>query len=179
MPHFVQQLAKQPRAGATCPGRARVVVLPAESHADHCAAVAIYSVLVAPGFGADITKPFLAALIHHAHNAYLPDAGFTGEETLGGSLIPVMVNLRERAFDQIPQPLSEHMRRAVEEVAEAGTPEAKAFHAADVLDRVLQMRWFEQATKFTLRLALDDMELVHAGPVQDFHKTVLREAGLW
>ena len=179
LPCFVQQLAHQPRAGATCPGRARVVVLPAESHADHCAMVAVYSVLVAPYFGADVATPFLAALIHHAHNAYLPDGGFTGEEMLGDSLRMVMGNLRERAFREIPEQLRGLMRSALDEVADAGTPEARAFHAADVLDRVLQMRWFEQATKFTLRVALEDMELVHAGPVQEFHRSVLRDAGLW
>jgi len=176
---FILNLMSQPRAGATRPGRARIVILPAESHADHCAMVALYSVLLAPRYGAEIAKPFLAALIHHAHNAWLPDAGFTGEEMLGDQLSTVIAALREKALTELPDHLRKAMREALEEVSSADTPEARTFHAADVLDRVLQMRWYEQASCFTLKVAMDDMELVHAGPVQAFHRQVLREAGLW
>ncbi len=175
---FILNLMGQPRAGATRPGRARIVMLPAESHADHCAMVALYSVLLAPRYGADIAQPFLAALIHHAHNAWLPDAGFTGEEMLGDHLNEVIAALRNKALSQLPVRLRERTQTALESVSLADTPEARTFHAADVLDRVLQMRWYEQAARFTLKFALDDMELVHAGPVQSFHREVLREAGL-
>lgn len=179
LPSFVEHLMDQPRAGATRPGKPRVMLLPPESHADHCACVAIYSVLLAPRYGADFVKPFLAALIHHAHNAWLPDAGFTGEEMLGDALEPLIAKLRQRAFDLLPDKLRSDMQIALEETAKADTPEAKTFHAADVLDRVLQMRWYEQAASFTLKVAMEDMELVHGGPVQEFHYGVLREAGLW
>ena len=36
-PAFVARLAAQPRAGATCPGRGRLVLEPPENHAEHCA----------------------------------------------------------------------------------------------------------------------------------------------
>jgi len=175
---FILNLIGQPRAGATRPGRARIVMLPAESHADHCAMVALYSVLLAPRFGSDIAQPFLAALIHHAHNAWLPDAGFTGEEMLGDYLNEAIAALRRKALSQLPVQLRERTQTALESISLIDTPEARTFHAADVLDRVLQMRWYEQAARFTLKFALDDMELVHAGPVQSFHREVLREAGL-
>ena len=58
------------------------------------------------------------------------------------------------------------------------TPVGRAFHAADVIDRVLQMRHYEQVAQFTTAQALDDMELVHAGPTQAFHFAVLQDAGL-
>ena len=67
--------ARQPRAGATCPGRPRLVVEPPERHADHCLTVAVYGVLVAPLVGADPVVPFLVGLAHHLHNVPLPDAG--------------------------------------------------------------------------------------------------------
>jgi hypothetical protein len=51
-PAFVAALAAQPRAGATAPGRPRLVLEPPESHADHCFAVAVGAVLLAPGCGA-------------------------------------------------------------------------------------------------------------------------------
>ena len=52
-PSFVALLAAQPRAGATRPGHPRVVLEPAENHAEHCAVVAINGVLAASVFGAD------------------------------------------------------------------------------------------------------------------------------
>ena len=176
---FIEHLMDQPRAGVTRPGKARIMLLPTESHADHCACVAIYSVLLAPRYGADFVKPFLAALIHHAHNAWLPDAGFTGEEMLGDSLVSVIETLRLRAFVLLPGKLRIAMEAALAETVNADTPEGKTFHASDVLDRVLQMRWYEQAAGFTLKVAMEDMELVHGGPVQEFHYELLREAGLW
>ena len=64
--------------------------------------------------------------------------------------------------------------------AEAGdaTPTARAFHAADVLDRVLQVHHHARAAAFTVREALVDLELVHASPVSAYHHEVLAAAGL-
>ena len=63
-------------------------------------------------------------------------------------------------------------------VADAVAPESQAFHAADVLDRVLQVHHHARAAAFTADQALDDLDLVHEGPVQAFHLDVLRSAGL-
>lgn len=178
-PEFVNCLCSQPRAGATSPGKPRILLLPAESHGDHCLVVGVYAVCLAPRYGASIGKTFLAALAHHLHNAYLPDAGFTGEEMLGSALVRVMATFRKRAGDQLDQRLREQVLEALEAIATADTAEGKAFHAADVMDRVLQMKWYESAANFQLHMAMEDMELVHAGPVQEFHRTVLRESGLW
>ena len=46
------------------------------------------------------------------------------------------------------------------------------------MDRVLQMRQYDRVARFTTSQALDDLELVHAGPIQAFHVAVLAEAGL-
>ena len=178
-PEFVGCLCAQPRAGATSPGKPRIVLTPAESHGDHCLVVGVYAVCLAPRYGASIGKTFLAALAHHLHNAYLPDAGFTGEEMLGGALARVMAAFRMRAGDQLEAGLRERVFDALEAIATADTAEGKAFHAADVMDRVLQMKWYESAANFQLHMAMEDMQLVHAGPVQEFHRTVLRETGLW
>ncbi len=78
VPPFVPLLAAQPRAGATRPGHPRVILEPAENHAEHCAVVAVNGVLAAGVFGADPAGPFLTGLAHHLHNAYLPDAGDAG-----------------------------------------------------------------------------------------------------
>ena len=83
VPRFVEALARQPRAGATRPGTPRLILEPQESHADHCATVAVYSVLLSRFFDADPGTVFLAGLSHHLHNALLPDSGFAADTLLG------------------------------------------------------------------------------------------------
>ena len=177
-PAFADVLIRQPRAGATCPGKPRIVLEPPEGHGDHCLVVAVLGVLAAPRYGAALTPPFLAGLAHHLHNATLPDSGFAGEMLLGEHLQPVMARLFAHELATLPEPLAGATRTALDHVGDASTPEGRAFHAADVMDRVLEMRHFAQVAAFTVDQALDDMALVHAGPVQAFHQAALAEAGL-
>lgn len=178
LPPWVDRLAAQPRAGATRPGFPRLVLEPPENHAEHCYAVAVYGVLVAPTFGANPSGPFLAGLAHHLHNADLPDSGFAGEESLGDHLRPVMDRLTARALGQLPAGLAATVAGARTLLDHADTPEARSFHAADVLDRVLQMEQYARVAAFELRHALVDLDLVHPGPLQAFHQRVLAGVGL-
>lgn len=177
-PPFAEKLARQPRSGATKPGAPRLVFDAPENHAEHVITVAIYAVLLAPFFNADIATVFLAALGHHFHNADLPDAGFAGEELLG-EFLPVIFNrLRESCLRGLPADLHEPIRETFILIENAESNEARAFHAADVIDRVLQMRHHAEANEFNLKYALEDLELVHTGAVQSFHYDVLRAAKL-
>lgn len=178
LPAFVEALILQPRAGATCPGRPRLVLEPPETHGDHCLVVAVLGVVLSGHYGARPALPFLAGLAHHLHNAVLPDSGFAGEMLLGAQLQPIMRRLFARELDTLSRPLAAAMREALAAIADADTPEGRAFHAADVIDRVLQMRQYARAASFTTEQALEEMELVHAGPLQRFHYGVLAEAGL-
>jgi 5'-deoxynucleotidase YfbR-like HD superfamily hydrolase len=178
LPGFVGALCRQPRAGATAPGRPRLVVEPPENHAEHCWAVAVYGALLADEVDADPADAFLLGLAHHLHNAVLPDAGFAGETLLGPHLEPVMERLTERELATLPAPLAERVRELLTRRADAATPVGRAFHAADVLDRVLQCHHHARAAGFTAEQALGDLELVHAGPVADYHHAVLAAAGL-
>lgn len=178
-PGFVGALARQPRAGATRPGTARLILEPQESHADHCATVAVYSVLVSGFFDADPGTVFLAGLSHHLHNARLPDSGFAADTILGERADTLQRNFAGEALEE----LSDALRGRIEEtlsavVGRVDGPEARAFQAADVIDRVLQMEYFARAAAFTLDEALDDLDLVHPGPEQEFHLEVLSGAGL-
>ncbi len=177
-PPFVRRLAAQPRAGVTCPGRARIVLQPAENHAEHCLVVAVYGLLLAPAYGADPAAVFTAGLAHHLHNAAMPDAGFTGETLLGDHLGPVMERATGAALDELPPGLRREVVRAREILPDAETPEGRAFHAADVIDRVLEIDQHLQAARLTMGTVLGEMELVHAGPVRPFHDRVLVEMGL-
>ena len=177
-PAFVAALAAQPRAGATCPGKPRLVLQPAENHAEHCWAVAIYAVLLAPRYDADPHTVFLAGLAHHLHNAAMPDSGFTGEMLLGDRLAPVCAAATARALDELAGPLRREIVAARTILADADTAEGRAFHAADVIDRVVELAQHLRVAKMTLPRLLDEWELVHAGPVKGFHDGVLAEIGL-
>lgn len=177
-PGFVGALSRQPRAGATRPGRPRLMLEPPESHAEHCATVAVYGVALSGAFGAEPGPVFLAGLSHHLHNAGLPDSGFAGEELLGGYLERLASRFRRSALEELSEALRRKTEEALELVNHAESAEARAFHAADVLDRVLQMRHYERQAGFTLDQALEEMQLVHPGPLKDFQDSTLSQAGL-
>lgn len=179
VPAFVEQLAEQPRAGATHPGRARIMLWPPESHADHCALVAVYAVLLSPTFGADPGEAFLTGLAHHLHNAALPDPGFAGDELLGACLPGLMAQATAQALAQLPEALRPVVTAALDRTRVVDAPASRAFHAADVFDRVLEMAWHDQSAQFQLHQALGDLNIVHAGFTQQFHQQVLAAAGLW
>ena len=177
-PAFVEALERQPRAGVTCPGQPRVLLQPPENHAEHCLAVAIYGVLLSPVYGADIATVFLAGLSHHFHNAGLPDSGFSGEMLLGKHLTTVMDHFTDAALSHLAPPLRDEVLRARRILSDAGTPEGRAFHAADVIDRVLEIGQHLRAASLTMEQVLCDMALGHEGPVKPFHDRVLREMAL-
>ncbi|HZI16705.1 MAG TPA: HD domain-containing protein, partial [Myxococcus sp.] len=177
-PAFVERLVRQPRAGATRPGHPRVLPQPAESHADHCYAVAVMAVLVSPLFGASPVRPFVAGLSHHLFNVVLPDAGYAGDVLLGGVVEPLVARVTEGVLATLPPGVAARLREARGVLPQTETPEARAFHAADVLDRVLEQDAHARAAGFTLRQALVDLELIHAGPMRDYENAVLRAAGL-
>ncbi len=178
-PDFVLLLANQPRAGATRPGQARVVLEPTENHAEHCAIVAVNAALSAPLFGADPAQAFLTGLSHHFHNAYLPDAGDAGDALLGEHLQTLIDTFRRRAIQQLPPRLGEMAQQSLDSVFRCDTPESKAFQTADSLDRVLEMEWHARSAAFTLSVALDEMDIIHPGPVQAFQQEVMRAAGFF
>jgi len=177
-PEFAEALIRQPRAGATCPGKPRIILEPPEGHGDHCLVVAVLAAVLAPRYGADPATAFLAGMAHHLHNAHLPDSGFAGEMLLGPHLGPIMQTLFARELATLPGPLSAATAAALATIPDASTAGGQAFHAADVIDRVLQMRHYNQVARFTIDQALDDMDLVHAGPTQSFHRAVLQDANL-
>ena len=174
LPPFVPLLAAQPRAGATRPGHARVMLEPAENHAEHCAVVAVNGVLAAGVFGADPAGPFLTGLAHHLHNAYLPDAGDAGDALLGEHQRPLLEHYRARALQELPVFLHAPIRQCLTTVYRADTPDARAFQAADSVDRVLEMEWHARSAAFTLETALGEMDIIHPGPVQAFQMEIMR-----
>ncbi|MEM0961846.1 MAG: HD domain-containing protein [Bacteroidota bacterium] len=187
-PPFVDALVRQPRAGATHPGLPRRVLEPSESHADHCAAVAVFGVLLAPAFGADPSRVFLTGLTHHLFNVSLPDAGYAGDVLIGDDLLNRMA---ASATEGALSDLNDGLRQRTEEALatthadQFETPEARAFHAADVLDRVLEMEWHETSARFQLADALGrntdagQLDICHDGFYQTFQQDVLARAGVW
>ena len=177
-PPFVARLARQPRAGVTCPGKPRLLLEPPENHAEHCLVTAVYGAVLCPTYGSDPGTVFLASLAHHLHNVWLPDSGFAGEVLMGEHLEPAFARATEMALAELPPGLAEAVRAARRILPDAETAEGRTFHAADTLDRVLQIEQHLRAGRATMRYVLHDMELVHAGPVRGFQDRLLRAVGL-
>ncbi len=177
-PPFVARLSRQPRAGVTCPGKPRLLLEPPENHAEHCLMTAVYAAILAPTYRADAATVFLAALAHHFHNVWLPDSGFAGEVLMGGHLEPAFARATEMTLAELPPALAGATREARMILPDATTPEGRTFHAADTLDRVLQIEQHLRAGRATMRHVLHDMALVHAGPVRDFQDRLLHAVGL-
>lgn len=177
-PNWAVRLTASPRAGATCPGKPRIALEPAEMHSDHCVMVASYGFLLADTFGADREDAWLMGLCHHLHNAYLPDAGFTGEMLLGSHLDGVIKSLRLRALDGFSVQYRHRVSRLFDEINDLDSPLAQTFHAADTIDRVVQMEHYERAAQFTVATALEEFNLVHEGAAQEFQHALLRSIGI-
>lgn len=178
VPAFVGRLARQPRAGVTAPGRPRIMLQPPENHAEHCLITAVYALIAAPGCGADPVPVFVAAMAHHFHNAAMPDSGFSGEILLGDALDAVIAGAREAALAELSPSVAGEVRAALAPIASDATPEARAFHIGDVLDRVLEIEQHLRAATVKMDDVLGTYGLVHDGPVNAFHDRVLRDTGL-
>ena len=175
---FVEGLQDQPRAGATSPTADRLMLEPAESHADHSQAVAVAAVLIAGQGGANVAAPFLAGLSHHLHNAMLPDGGFAAEELLGSHWPALVEQAREQALCELPTRLADQVRESWTLLDRADDDLSRAFQTADVLDRVIEAGHFEQIARYRLADALGTRGLVYAGPLHSFQQSVLASAGL-
>lgn len=175
---WVTRLAVSPRAGATCPGKPRIALEPAEMHSDHSVMVAAYAFLLADTFGANREDAWLIGLCHHLHNAYLPDAGFTGEMLLGDHLARVINSLRSRALGKFSTYYRDRISYLFDEINDLGSPLARAFHAADTIDRVVQMEHYERSAQFRVAKALEEFNLVHAGAAQEFQHDLLKSIGI-
>ena len=181
LPKFVNQLMAQPRAGATHPTRPRLILEPAEGHGDHCGMTAAYAVLLSPHVGANVGTVFLIGLAHHLFNASLPDVGFAGDRLLArfGLADDVTKAAFEKAYRQVDEPLRSRVRDALTHTKRVDTAEAAAFHAADVIDRVLEMAFHAESAGFDLRVAMHEMNVVHEAAEQQLQRRVLESADVW
>ena len=175
---FVNPLCKQPRAGATKPGLPRLLLVPPEMHSDHCLITAVYAVLLSPCFKAKAGLPFLTGLAHHLHNAVLPDCGFAGEIALGDQLQPIIENSKTEALKKINKAESKIIMQAITNHENLNNAEGRSSSTADVLDRVLDIKWRVRAASVTEKEVLDDLELVHDGPIKNFQTAILKSADL-
>lgn len=176
---FVDVLCRQPRAGATKPGKPRLLLIPPEMHSDHCLTTAVFAVLLSPHYGAERAQPFLTGLAHHLHNAVLPDCGFGGEVLLDDWLADIIRTAQNKALADLNDPLARTIRESLAVHENLELAAGRAVSAADVLDRVLDVQWRTRAAHVQNEDILSELELVHAGPIKQFQTELLREAGVW
>lgn len=175
---WATRLTTAPRAGATCPGKARIVLEPPEMHSDHCVVVASYAYLLADIFGANREDAWLIGLCHHLHNAYLPDAGFTGEDLLGDHLTGIIGKYRRDVMATFSDHYRDRVVRLFGDIDDLNSPLAQTFHAADTIDRVIQMEHYARAAEFSVSKAINDLNLVHDGQAQEFQHSLLQSIGM-
>ncbi len=178
LPRTIGLLKEQPRAGVTGPGRPRIMLQPEESHSEHSFVVALYAGLLASAYDANPAQAFWNGMIHHLHSAAMPDAGYTGEMLLGDKLDDVIDVARSLALADLPSKYADTCRDHLTRIADDQAADAKAFHAADVIDRVLEIEQHLKRGAVTMSMVLDDYGLVHDGPVKSFHDRVLQDIGL-
>lgn len=176
VPSFVEALVLQPRCAPTGLGEERLVPDRSENHAEHCCLVAVYGAILSPAYGADPALVFLAGLAHHLHHATMPDLGREGEVILGESLDRLKKQGARAALDQLEPPLRGAVDLARKILHDAGTPEGKAFHAADILDEAAQIAHYRRAASKIPETTA--MRIVQDGPLSQFHQKVLSEMNL-
>ena len=175
---LVDRLRREPRAGATAVGRTRVLVTPTESQAEHCYVTALLATVLAGWAGdADVGECFATGMLHHLHNAYLPDSGFSGEVLLGDDLSVVLDAARGRAKTAIPT-VAHRIDQAADRMSHLETSESRCNNAADAIDRVLQSLYHERVAAFDSRQINAELELVHQGPLQTFQQSMLDQLGI-
>ena len=176
---FVSILCQQPRAGATKPGRPRMLLVPPEMHSDHCLTTAVFAVLLSPVFGTSPGLPFLTGLSHHLHNAVLPDCGFGGEVLLDEWLPAIIERARNKALAHLEPILAQQVRDAIDTHENLHLAEGRAASAADVLDRVLDVQWRTRAANVRDEDVLEELDLVHEGPIKRFQTEILSATNVW
>ena len=175
---LTRRLVAEPRAGATAVGKSRVLVVPAENHAEHCFVTAVTAAVLAGGFGADVGEVFFTAMIHHLHNAFLPDAGYGGEMMLGDHLQPVVAAARQKALDCLPPAMAQWAAAAAGSMTRLDSPAAACVNAADAVDRVLQTRFHQTMATFDAGAVCRELELVHEGPLRSFQNDMIAATGV-
>ncbi len=176
---FVDVLCRQPRAGATKPGRPRMLLVPPEMHSDHCLTTAVFAVLLSPTFGATPGLPFLTGLSHHLHNAVLPDCGFGGEILLDEWLSDIIARARRKALAGLNPLLAQQVQQALNTHENLSLAEGRTASAADVLDRVLNVQWRTRAARVKDEDILEELDLVHEGPIKRFQTEILSATDVW
>lgn len=176
---FVDVLCRQPRAGATKPGHPRMLLVPPEMHSDHCLTTAVFAVLLSPAFGAAPGLPFLTGLSHHLHNAVLPDCGFGGEVLLDEWLSDIITHARSKALARLDPTLAQRVSKAIDTHENLELAAGRAASAADVLDRVLDVKWRTRAANVRDEDILEELDLVHEGPIKRFQTEILSATKVW
>ena len=174
---FIDVLCQQPRAGATKPGKPRLLLTPPEMHSDHCLTTAVFAVLLSPHYGAERAQPFLTGLAHHLHNAVLPDCGFGGEVLLDDWLADIIRRAQDKALADLNGPLARTIRESLAVHENLELAAGRAVSAADVLDRVLDVQWRTRVAHVQDEDILSELELVHAGPIKQFQTDLAARSG--
>ena len=169
-------LCEQPRAGARRPGRPRLIVGEPESHANHCATVAVYAVLLSLSYGADPAQPYSAV----SHTTFTTRVGPTPATPRMPCWACGSTESRSgygRAPSGSCPPSSEEPSKTRWIWCSALARRKPRRFRPPTCSTGCSREALREICAFTLDQALADMDLIHPGPVQRFHLALLGQRG--
>jgi len=177
---WVARLCEIRRAGYSCLKRPKCIPFPWESQADHSLICAVYAALIACDRSSELVQPCLMALFHHLPMALAPDVDHEMEHLLGAD---EKHNLEQIAlgviFADFPDAARTRIANAIQAYKGEGMNFARSLALeADILDRAMQISYYERMSALTLRTGVDEYELLTPGPLRDFQARILKDYGL-
>lgn len=178
---WLKAICATPRAGYATVGRPKCIPYPRESQADHSLVSTVYASLLARLRRADVTKVCLMSLSHHLTAPLLPNVDHEVEQLIGpDESRRIEMKAAEYILSDFPAHVAEEIQQALATFRDGGCDEVERSIVleADLLDRVLQVRYYEKIASLTVTTAIQQYELLNRGPLERFQREILRAYNL-
>jgi 5'-deoxynucleotidase YfbR-like HD superfamily hydrolase len=174
-------LCKTARGGYAAVGKPKCFLYPRESQGDHSLMCAVYSALLATDREVDISRPCLMAFFHHLPTVLIPDIDHEIEHIIGLAEKDLIESRAQSILlRDFPKGLQNDVAAAMSEYRQGGEDKARMIALeADILDRMLQVRYYERAWSVNASRAIEEYELLNQEPLESFQRGILRGYGLY
>lgn len=161
----VRAVCEIQRAGYAAPGKVKCSPYPRETQGEHCLVCAVYTALLCRLRELDPICPVLMALFHHLSAPLMPNFDHEGELLTGSAHSSA---IEQAGCRMILRDFDDPLRSALSGIfpASGGSGELSGmepFQEADVLDRVLQVRYYSRMASVNVEQAVAEYELLNRG----------------
>jgi hypothetical protein len=174
------RLAEAPRAGYASRDRVKCIPFPRETQGEHSVVCALIAAVLARERDVDIVGPCVMALFHHLPATMLPMIDHEAAALIGHAAAAALESRAlARSLADLP-PFSRGLIAKALARYESAAPACTEdpFVEADILDRVLQVRYYERVASLTVASASRDHGLLNEGPLGDAQRRILTAYGL-